>query len=587
MLLLEMAGLVDMAAGRFQDAARHLDESLSRAKVMKFPPVIEEVGLNRAALRYIQGEFQQAIGDLQAMLPVIRETPNREVEGVALTYIGASQLALGQVEPAAASLLAARAVYERLDDVAQRSWLVDTLIGRLERRRGRPDAALASYRSALGAIERVRAGTGLDGANQIGSIAMRQDAFVETADLLVDMGRPDDALDIVESFKARTLLDALALSSQRYTGVADPPARVAAGAMGPLVPADSAIVEFLLGPERSYAWVVTGERNTVVPLAGRGAIERAVEALRQTVSSPVSALNAARAAAAFDAASRGVAQLVIEPIRSALGPATRLVIVPDGALAYVPFEALVEHRNAGTGYLSDRVDISYAPSVAVLAALGSRGRSAAERSLLALGDPTYGTAPGALAPLTASRDEVTAIAALFPAETRRVLLGADAREDTLLADRLSQFRYVHLAAHGVLDEQRPARSGIALVPTPGGGDNDGVLRVDEIAALHFDADLVTLSACASGLGRVVNGEGVVGLSRAFLMAGSRSVVMSLWNVNDAATSAFMKAFYGALAQGQSRTAALREARRALQQSARRQWRHPYYWAAFTLIGQSD
>ena len=137
------------------------------------------------------------------------------------------------------------------------------------------------------------------------------------------------------------------------------------------------------------------------------------------------------------------------------------------------------------------------------------------------------------------------------------------------------------ATHAFVDERAPLRSG--LTPRPG-GDDDGILRMNEILALKMNADVVVLSACQTGLGKLVKGEGMVGLTRAFLHAGASRLVVSLWEVNDVATAEFMKLFYGKMKAGFSPASALHEAKLAMRASDVPAYRHPYFWAPFVLVG---
>lgn len=352
----------------------------------------------------------------------------------------------------------------------------------------------------------------------------------------------------------------------------------------------AAVVEYLLGTPRSFVWVVTRDRIVMTSLPARDAIDDAVAAYRKALSRPVSSLTLA--SAERDIASRGAAlyDILIKPIEPELTSVDRLTVVADGALSYVPIESL------GSPPVLERVPVSYAVSAS--AWMATERQSAGQpppEGLVAFGDPLYGAtgrSSGAeayrergfdLEPLPQTRREVESIAALYPSARRAVHLGANAREEVVKRERLDRYRYIHFAAHGLVDERVPGRSGIALSIRPNATD-DGVLQVREILGLHLKADLVTLSACSTGLGKLVDGEGMLGLARAFMYAGAKSVVVSLWNVNDAATSELMGRFYRGLNRGLSKEQALREARLALAHGSRRLWRHPYYWAAFVLIG---
>jgi CHAT domain-containing protein len=184
-----------------------------------------------------------------------------------------------------------------------------------------------------------------------------------------------------------------------------------------------------------------------------------------------------------------------------------------------------------------------------------------------------------------TRAEVNSIGSLFPPTQRQIYLGVQARERMVKSAALDQFRYVHFAAHGLIDELRPVRSGIAL-SFEKGSKEDGVLQMSEIMRLRLNADLVTLSACRTGLGKLLNGEGIVGLTRAFFYAGASSVVVSLWNVNDLATADLMKAFYRNINNGMTKDEALRQAKLSLIKGPQRSWQHPYFWAPFILVGDS-
>lgn len=351
-----------------------------------------------------------------------------------------------------------------------------------------------------------------------------------------------------------------------------------------LAGADGAVLTYALGPERSTAWVHTAEGTQVVVLPGRAEIEKEVEAFRQLLSRPVNALTSVRDQAAVAAAGRRLHRMLVAPAMPRLVAKQSLLIIPDGALAYLPFEALGEGRA-----LIESHRIAYAPSASIAGALG-RPSAAPANLLLAMGDPLLpsAAAPGMAAQLERgftfsalpnARGEVESLGRLFP--NSRTFVGEKASESRIKAEDLVTYRYLHLAAHGYFDGSTPERSGIVLAP---GGAEDGFLQAREIANLRMTAELVTLSACQSGLGKVLAGEGVQGLARAFFLAGAKSVVVSLWDVNDAATAELMRRFYANLKSGLSKDEALRQAKLAIRNQPGGRWRHPYYWAPFVLQG---
>lgn len=347
-----------------------------------------------------------------------------------------------------------------------------------------------------------------------------------------------------------------------------------------LAGADGAVVAYSLGGQKSYVWAVTAAGVTTAELPGRKAIEERVQTFRKLVARPVNALTGARALTAIEAEGKALFEMLVAPVAGAIEGKARLLIVPDGTLAYLPFEAIG---------LQDRYRVAYTPSASTAGALRARGRgrTTAPKALFAMADPALEGAGAAAAErgfeftaLPHARAEVGAIGRLFPAGASRVLTGAEAAEDRLKREDLAAYRYLHFAAHGYFDEAEPGRSGLVLAR----GGEDGFLQAREVARLKLSSDLVTLSACQSGLGRLLAGEGVQGLARAFLHAGSQAVVVSLWNVNDEATAELMRRFYGQLRKGLARDEALREAKRSLAAPGGR-WRHPYYWAGFVLQGE--
>jgi CHAT domain-containing protein len=163
-------------------------------------------------------------------------------------------------------------------------------------------------------------------------------------------------------------------------------------------------------------------------------------------------------------------------------------------------------------------------------------------------------------------------------------LGRDSTEKAFKQEPLNKYKWIHLATHSLIDEQDPGRSAVVLA-LDGSNEEDGFLRATEIAGLDLDCDMVILSACETGRGRLMSGEGIIGLSRSFFIAGARSVVVSQWAVSDISTAQLMKDFYQELVNGAAKPAALREAKLRMLHSGS-ETRHPYYWAPFVVIGAS-
>lgn len=362
-----------------------------------------------------------------------------------------------------------------------------------------------------------------------------------------------------------------------------------------LLEPDTVAVELYLGAGGAYAIVVGTSTGAVRALGPQGPLDEAARALHtnlsarnQRVPQETAAARAARIAAADAAAQEGLRTLrqdLFGGIEGALEGHQRVVVVPDGALHYVPFAALLPE-----------LEVVTAPSLSVLAALRARGAEARGQGLALVGDPVLDAEDprlevrGADAPdlrlprLRFAGAEIDAIAALVPESQRVVRRGFEANRAWVLGGALASRRLVHFATHGLLDASEPARSGLVLSQLgPDGAPRDGFLSLADVYGLRLRADVVTLSACETALGKEVRSEGLVGLTRGLLHAGARQVVASLWKVHDQATRDLMVRFYrGLLDEGLAPAAALRAAQRALAASER--FSAPYYWAGFVLQG---
>jgi CHAT domain-containing protein len=187
--------------------------------------------------------------------------------------------------------------------------------------------------------------------------------------------------------------------------------------------------------------------------------------------------------------------------------------------------------------------------------------------------------------LAGARQEVDEIAKRYPSDEVRVYLQQEATEENVKDNRLvHSAKWIHFAAHGIFDPEKPEYSGLVLAQTPSSSE-DGFLQVFEIFNLEMNADLVVLSACQTGLGTEVTGEGLVGLTRAFLYAGTTSIVVSLWVVADSSASELMPRFYQNLDQGSDKAEALRLAKLAMIHEGGK-FSRPYYWAPFILVGKT-
>ncbi len=347
---------------------------------------------------------------------------------------------------------------------------------------------------------------------------------------------------------------------------------------------DAVLLEYALGEQRSYLMAISPICVKLFLVPAREKIEISLRAYLKLLSN-----RSLDPRAGFQAAERIGRELFPLDRDEDFRNAKAIIVIPDGILHYLPFEALRIHHGAVSKYLVESAAVSYCPSASALALLKSpvhRGRW--KRDLLALGGPHYihGTKTTIdgdgieLAPLVFSKKEVLDIARLYPPDTVDILLGNAATEDNVKKLLLKDYRIIHFACHGFLDERYPYRSALALSLTDASGE-DGFLQMREIYGLTMKAELVVLSACQTGKGPLERSEGPMGLARPFFFAGARSVIASLWPINDKASVVFMREFYSRLKGGYPANEALRGAKRKMLSS---KWRHPFYWASFMLQG---
>lgn len=368
---------------------------------------------------------------------------------------------------------------------------------------------------------------------------------------------------------------------------------------------NAVLLQYELGQRRSLVWVVTRDTVRVQELAPRDTIETAARDVIATLQTSSSS------AAILDQHLRVLSDYVFAPIAHLID-AERVLVAADGALHYVPFTVLPVTRDGVSVPLIATREVVSVPSMSALAAQRARQHSEQPGKTLAVfADPVFertderltGTEVGANTPtpeesagtraadfdlrrLRYSGREAQDIAALVPESARLISQGFSATRDGVLNTDLSEYRYVHFATHGLVDSRYPALSALALSQFDRGGNPlPGFLRLDDIYKLELNADLVVLSACDTALGREIRGEGLVGLTQAFLSAGAKGLVLSLWQVSDAATATLMTRFYAhMLEHGTSPAEALRAAQ--LSMAAESRWANPYYWGAFVLVGDA-
>ena len=591
---------------------------------------------NIAEVLISQGRLQEAERRLSAGLNAFKESGDRLGESSAMNQMADLRLKTGHAKEAAAAFREALESAGRFG-LAEEEWRARAGLATAHDALGRHDEAIKEAMLALDRIDGVRARLPSDTFKirfLAGRMALHELALslVLAGDKRLDGDRAAQALRIVERARARGLSDLLAesrarlrdsvpadlrrreeqaldrinaatvrliaangadqlleshselsqseemlqrielemrTSVPRYAEMVYPqPAAVAA--IQAVLMEDEILLEYFVGARHAWVWQVTRRAVSVLALCSPGEIRKAVSAFQDQSSTAGAALGAKRSQAGAEL----LAGMLLPTSKALTGK--RLVVVPDGPLHHVPFEALSRKGR----FLIEDHEVTVVPSASTLLLMRALTRSRNGKSFLGIGDPTPGG--DAMPALPFSRVEVERIAGLFGESSRTVLTGSKASRTSLKGLDIGKYAFVHFATHGLF-RTGERQTGLWL-GAASEDKSDSILSLQDILTLRMDADLVVLSACQSGLGELVDGEGLVSLTRAFLHAGARSVVVALWNVSDDSTMDFMGVFYSRLLSGESPAAALRSAKLSFIRSDRPARQEAYRWAPFILVG---
>lgn len=503
------------------------------------------------------------------------------------------------------------------------AWPIELLIARIFRDYGRCDETAEHLRQAIAIVEADLEDVVADEAGHVAYFEARLEPYRELIDVLVDQQHVDEAFTVSEAMRARRLRDLTArarlqprdarsaaeaaegtaldarlarLNRTLLTATGEDPALVrqeltAARAelaalelrmsaahpetmRRPLVvtdvpapPEGTAVIEYVVLPRRTVAFVWRRDGSGRPVLVAR-ALPVSRERLAAATQTFVRAIE--RVDYSVDDSGDVLRRLVIDPLAPDLHGITSLQIVPSDVLWNLPFDAL---RNADRSYLADHFSISYTPA---LSFQPHPAPEAARPTLLAFGDPE-GADASALVRLGDAQQEAEAIGALYGANAR-VLTGAAATELAFKNDAPA-YSVLHVATHGLIDERAPLFSALLLAPA---GGEDGLLEAREILDGRLNAELVIFSACETGRGRIGQGEGIVGMTWAALGGGASTVVVSQWKAESRSTRALMVDFHRELLAGRGRAEALARAKRRLKRTP--EFAHPFFWAAFVVVG---
>jgi CHAT domain-containing protein len=382
------------------------------------------------------------------------------------------------------------------------------------------------------------------------------------------------------------------ISSPAYADFKDPQIISLEQTQKQLLDNKTAFFEYSIGKRSSYAFVITKRKLKIFPLPPGKIIQAQVKEYLKAITDKENH--------DFKLGYELFSALIFPGLEEKID---KLIFIPDDILHYLPFETLLSQKNTQRWLIKD-YEIAYAPSISSLHEIIQReqlNRFKPQKDFLAFGDPFFGPNEGegtredtlkdfsavdtfTFLRLKYSGLEIEKIAALFKKPKINIFKREKATEEQLKKLNLTDYNILHFATHSLIDDKKPARSSIVLSIDETSVE-DGLLQMREIFNLKLNAALVTLSACQTGLGQFIKGEGIEGLSRAFFYAGASSVLISLWPVHDQASSQFMERFYSHLRSSNSIINSLRKTK--LEMISSDVLSHPYYWAGFVVTGNSD
>ena len=637
-----------VASGRTDEAKRVLEDALTKARSQRKRGHEAQLMILLGRLMAQMGDRTQAITYLEGAGQFATQVQFFRMEADAMFELAKLYRDAGDLATADARATQGLAASQRVGDryYVPRNL---TILADLKARRGRIEEANALYEQAEDVIEGMLVSVDEPYWNSSVAASMSQ-TYLQHFELLNQSGDLPGAFRVLERVRGRTLASALedkkalpAAESEQTLGLENDVSALqtrllqansviereqlldklaeyerrlglawtkgdAPNQRFPVQPASLTKVEDDLNPDEVFLEYVLDDPNSFcLSISRKGAYLRMLPVGRTEIQRLTQQfVDEVRAKGAGIDGAKQLYAWLLKPIPET-ATTNKFVIAPDGILNLLPFEAL---RDTQGEYLLKSHVISYVPSGTILDVLRrAKMQQAAPRPFLGVGDVAYENQGNAgrrmpapdttrgqilrgmadlsgiqLHDLPQTRNEVQGIGKLLGQESV-ILLGNDATETAFKKEPLDQFRILHLAVHGFADTQYPERSALVLGKDPRSGD-DGLLQVREIIRLRLNAELTTLSACDTGVGKLQGQEGISNLVEAFLVAGSQSVVASLWSADDTFASALMERFYQRMAQGEDTSSALRNAKLDLLAKYGDQVR-PFYWAAFIAVGETS
>jgi CHAT domain-containing protein/Tfp pilus assembly protein PilF len=607
----EGIGVVLAATKDFAGALESLNSSLAIAKATKDRTRQIELLWRSAETYYDMGDYAQAPGRAESAVTLARASHLPKLIYLATTTLGQSYAAQERFELAIKTLTEAVEQIEALRDgvggreqelqlflenkIVSYTALVDLLV-----KQNRPVDALLYAERAKGRVLLDVLSGGKADLSKVLTPAEKEETQRLNRNIseINDRIRRQETADSSSRDSLYAQLDTARLNYQSYQDglyVAHSGLGVRSGRTAALTNADvnnltrdddRAYLEYVVGKAGISLFVLSKDKSggadlKVYPIAMKPEeLSRKVNQFHQRL---------ADRHPDFASIGRELYALLVEPAANQLSGIDNLCIVPDDFLWNLPFQALV---TPGNRYLIEDHALSYTPSLSVLCEM-TKAKAEMRKgvaSLIAFGNPVIGKdaeRSEELCPLPEAEAEVSSIVETFGPSGNKLLIGREASEKAFKA-LAPTYNTIHLATHGVLDNRQPLYSHLLLTKTDGDPENDGLLEAREIMNMNLKADLAVLSACETANGRISPGEGVMGTSWAFFVAGTRSILVSQWKVNSASTSQLMVNFYQALGSKQNeqnrKAKSLQEATLRLMKDDR--YRHPFYWAGFVLVGSN-
>jgi CHAT domain-containing protein len=609
--------------GNYSEALDNSRQALSACEGINYKGGMLSSLLRIGQITAAKGAYAEAMPTVKQAVDLARQLQNRNYLWVALAALGDCQVEAGHTPEAREAFAESISILEELRGQAaggpegSERYLEGRLqayrgMFRLLAREGQPWDALAlaertKARVLLDVLQKgrisVQKAMTPDERRQEGSLKSKLNLLNAQMSRLTESRVPDPQRlnELTSKLKAARLdyegfqASLYSLHPELKTQRGEAPIINASELVNLLPDSTSALLEYVVTDRQSYLFVVTGQNSEsqpdvklyVLPVSG-AELGKQTEAFRQEL---------AGRDLGFQASASRLYDLLIKPARSQLHGKTNLIIVPDGKLWELPFQALLStaHR-----FVIEDAAISYAPSLTVLREItrrrANRRFNADSATLLAFGNPTPGTERieraglgmrnDEIAPLPEAEEEVKAVGRLYSPARSKVYVGAEAREDRVKREA-GNANILHFATHGTLNDTSPMYSHLVLAR--GSGDEDGLLEAWEIMQLDLKADLAVLSACETARGRYSDGEGIIGLSWAMFVAGVPATVVSQWKVEAASTRDLLVGFHRSLNPQAGRRTAKATTAEDLRQAALKLRRspetsHPFYWAGFVLVG---